>query len=284
MLYSGFNILPRSVVRSADFNGRSDNLDVIRLIGRYRAQSTMRKRFTQTSVRTLLIVTALSAFAVVIWLAQQSHELRVSLIGSLKEKLPLETVVEINSNGQEAAFMLAEFPIQLPHSGFYGRVWSIDFYPSSKSRHAEDKEEQRLCSVLVDSKATSSKSVRIMLSQPVPNLSCSIDWALVELRLPTDEGQSYIVMPFFDQDQREFRNQLFTPRWRLEHDGNTIYEGIMHEFGLEWHADLYELDIPRSGQLRFVAICDSGGIFPACEADLKIDRVQNKDKDTQSGQ
>ena len=31
MLYSGFNILPRSVVRSADFNGRSDNLDVIPL-------------------------------------------------------------------------------------------------------------------------------------------------------------------------------------------------------------------------------------------------------------
>ena len=31
MLYSGFNILPRSVFRSADFNGRSDNLDVIRL-------------------------------------------------------------------------------------------------------------------------------------------------------------------------------------------------------------------------------------------------------------
>ena len=31
MLYSGFNILPRSVIRSANLNGRSDNLDVIRL-------------------------------------------------------------------------------------------------------------------------------------------------------------------------------------------------------------------------------------------------------------
>ena len=31
MLYSGFNILPRSVIRSADINGRSDNLDVIPL-------------------------------------------------------------------------------------------------------------------------------------------------------------------------------------------------------------------------------------------------------------
>ena len=29
MLYSGFNILPRSVFWSADFNGRSDNLDVM---------------------------------------------------------------------------------------------------------------------------------------------------------------------------------------------------------------------------------------------------------------
>ena len=29
MLYSGLNILPRSVFWSADFNGRSDNLDVI---------------------------------------------------------------------------------------------------------------------------------------------------------------------------------------------------------------------------------------------------------------
>ena len=33
MLYSGFNILPRSVFWSADFIGRSDNLDVIRLHG-----------------------------------------------------------------------------------------------------------------------------------------------------------------------------------------------------------------------------------------------------------
>ena len=31
VLYSGFNILPRSVIRSAYFNGRSDNLDVIHL-------------------------------------------------------------------------------------------------------------------------------------------------------------------------------------------------------------------------------------------------------------
>ena len=31
MLYSGFNILPRSVFWSANFNGRSDNLDVIHL-------------------------------------------------------------------------------------------------------------------------------------------------------------------------------------------------------------------------------------------------------------
>ena len=31
MLYSGFNILPRSVFWSADLNGRSDNADVIRL-------------------------------------------------------------------------------------------------------------------------------------------------------------------------------------------------------------------------------------------------------------
>ena len=31
MLYSGFNVLPRSVFWSADFNGRSDNTDVIRL-------------------------------------------------------------------------------------------------------------------------------------------------------------------------------------------------------------------------------------------------------------
>ena len=33
MLYSGFNNLPRSVFRSANFNGRSDNTDVIRLTG-----------------------------------------------------------------------------------------------------------------------------------------------------------------------------------------------------------------------------------------------------------
>ena len=260
--------------------------DVIRLIGRCRAQSTMRKRFTQTSVRTLLIVTALSAFAVVIWLAQQTHdnELKVSIIGSLKEKLPLETVVEINSEGQQAVFRLAEFPIQLPHSGFYGRVWSLDFYPSLKSRYIEDEEEQRLCSVLVDPEATSSKSVRIKLSQPALNLSCSISWDLVQLRFPTDEGQSYIVMPFFDQDQRKFRNKLFTPRWRLEHEGKTIYNGTMHKFAFEWHADLYELEIPQTGQLRLVAICDSGGIFPTSEANLKIEREQIKDKNTRSRQ
>ena len=33
MLYWGFIILPRSVIWSADFNGRSDNLDVIPLAG-----------------------------------------------------------------------------------------------------------------------------------------------------------------------------------------------------------------------------------------------------------
>ena len=32
VLHSGFNILPRSVFWSANFNGRSDNLDVIRLM------------------------------------------------------------------------------------------------------------------------------------------------------------------------------------------------------------------------------------------------------------
>ena len=39
MLYSGFNILPRSVFWSADFNGRSDNTDVIHpeLMTRYEA-------------------------------------------------------------------------------------------------------------------------------------------------------------------------------------------------------------------------------------------------------
>ena len=31
MLYSGFNISPRSVFRSANFNARSDNTDVMRL-------------------------------------------------------------------------------------------------------------------------------------------------------------------------------------------------------------------------------------------------------------
>ena len=32
MLYSGFNVLPRSVFWPADLNGRSDNTDVIRLV------------------------------------------------------------------------------------------------------------------------------------------------------------------------------------------------------------------------------------------------------------
>ena len=60
MLYSGFNILPRSVIRSADFNGRSDNLDVIPLPKR------LMNRF-QVTIRALLLVTLLSAVAVVAW-------------------------------------------------------------------------------------------------------------------------------------------------------------------------------------------------------------------------
>jgi len=52
MLYSGFNILSRSVFRLALFNGRSDNTDVIRLQSE---GNVTRFRF---SIRTLLIVFA----------------------------------------------------------------------------------------------------------------------------------------------------------------------------------------------------------------------------------
>ena len=53
MLYSGFNISPRSVFWSADFNGRSDNTDVIRL----RLPSNM-LRFRITSALLLMAAIA----------------------------------------------------------------------------------------------------------------------------------------------------------------------------------------------------------------------------------
>ena len=49
MLYSGLNILPRSVFWSADFSGRSDNTDVIQLM--------------KYSLRSLLLVTLVAGFA-----------------------------------------------------------------------------------------------------------------------------------------------------------------------------------------------------------------------------
>ena len=57
MLYSGFNTLHRSVFWSADFNGRSDNTDVIRL------RLAMPKRLT---ILGLLIVTACIALAIAV--------------------------------------------------------------------------------------------------------------------------------------------------------------------------------------------------------------------------
>ena len=60
MLYSGFNTLPRSVFWLADFNGRSDNTDVIWL-------KLMAINSIQFSVRSLLLVIALSAAAIHFW-------------------------------------------------------------------------------------------------------------------------------------------------------------------------------------------------------------------------
>ena len=54
MLYSGFNILPRSVFWSADFNGRSDNLDVIPL------KVSMKFTLSHLFIVILLITVALS--------------------------------------------------------------------------------------------------------------------------------------------------------------------------------------------------------------------------------
>ena len=59
MLYLGFNILPRSVFWSADFNGRSDNLDVIRLPEDHCFHSDMKFQ-----IRNLLFLTAFAALAV----------------------------------------------------------------------------------------------------------------------------------------------------------------------------------------------------------------------------
>ena len=48
MLYSGFNIFPRSVFWSADFNGRSDNLDVMSLA------AINKMRFTTSNILLLV--------------------------------------------------------------------------------------------------------------------------------------------------------------------------------------------------------------------------------------
>ena len=58
MLYSGFNIFPRSVFWLADLNGRSDNTDVIRLNER----SPMAKQsYLKYGIAALLSVTAVAA-------------------------------------------------------------------------------------------------------------------------------------------------------------------------------------------------------------------------------
>ena len=54
MLYSGFNILPRSAIRSANSIGRSDNLGVIQL-------SFSHGVWLQFSIKTLTALTAISA-------------------------------------------------------------------------------------------------------------------------------------------------------------------------------------------------------------------------------
>ena len=66
MLYSGFNILPRSVFGLADFNGRSDNLDVIRLQKLQNFMNgTPNKRRIRFSIRSALL--GLFAAAILLW-------------------------------------------------------------------------------------------------------------------------------------------------------------------------------------------------------------------------
>ena len=73
MLYSGFNILPRSVFWSADFNGRSDNTDVIPLNDRI--SNIMRWKLKTTLGIVAIICVLLARFG---YIHNQYHDLRTA--------------------------------------------------------------------------------------------------------------------------------------------------------------------------------------------------------------
>ena len=83
MLYSGFNILPRSVFWSADFNGRSDNLDVIRL------KFPIVRIMIRYNIKTLLLFTAVASVSLAItynwlcWKTNKKTDLAVNAAASI---------------------------------------------------------------------------------------------------------------------------------------------------------------------------------------------------------
>ena len=92
MLYSGFSILPRSVIRSASSIDRSDNLDVIHLM----------LKLLNFRIRTLFVVTAISAVATA-WCVDVNRRnaprfLHVYLLRGA-EKLAIESV-KIHPNAE----------------------------------------------------------------------------------------------------------------------------------------------------------------------------------------
>ena len=81
MLYSGFNILHRPVFWSADFNGRSDNLDVI-LLNRAK---TIRFRFR---ISSLLILLTISSLAIAYW-SHQRHR-QAGIVATMQALVPVD--------------------------------------------------------------------------------------------------------------------------------------------------------------------------------------------------
>lgn len=225
-----------------------------------------------------IAISAIALFASLVVVTRDAKQaglgkLTISIAGVLKDKLPTKTVVEINSNGSQAAFNLNDFPIELPQDGFLGEVWIVDFYPNPKSRFAEGNKGQRLCSVLLNSGATSSENVGITLSNPIPTLSCSTAWNNVELNFRVNDEQSYILMPFMEQEKHQFNNRLFSPKWRLEHNGELIQKGVMRKndwCDFEWNANLEDVDLPADGVLRFIASYNTGIAFPDNESEACI--------------
>ena len=136
MLYSGFNVSPRSVFWSADCNGRSDNLDVIRL--------SKTKMKTYSLAYLLFVTTAIAVlFTVPPWVLPESNpesplgDFGISILVGIGHGLSICLFFHLITKGLGLSlgwriFLNAAIPVAT-YISFC--LWALRYYPNGILRY-----------------------------------------------------------------------------------------------------------------------------------------------------